>query len=147
MSKFSVGIIIALVVTGLLITATTLGLLSVSQEVSFDGTITTLNVGLFLDQDSTQNCTSLSWGGVYAGESVSKTIYVKNTGDLPLTLSMSITDWNPKSANGPLSMTWNRENYVLDPEEVIDVALILTISENVEQLSTFGYNMLIIGTG
>jgi len=80
-------------------------LLSVTDEVVFEGTITTLNVELFSDQQCTQNCTSISWGGVYAGESTSKNIYVKNTGDETITLSMSITDWVPEAADGTKKTT------------------------------------------
>ena len=128
-----------------MLTVTTIGLLTVTEEVAFEGTITTLNVELFLDQQGTQNCDSMSWGGIYAGESASKTIYVKNTGDATITLSMSITDWIPESADGPISMTWNRENYTLDPEETIQATLTLTISENTAGISNFGYKMLITG--
>ena len=139
------SIITALVATGVLLTATSIGLLSVTEEVAFEGTITTLNVGLFLDQQCTQNCESMSWGGIYAGESASKTIYVKNTGDATITLSMTMTDWIPESADGPISMTWNRENYTLEPQETIQAALTLTISENANNISNFGYKMLITG--
>ena len=128
-----------------MLTATSIGLLSVTDEVVFEGTITTLNVGLFSDQQCTQNCDSMSWGGIYAGESASKNIYVKNTGDANITLSMSITDWIPESADGPISMTWNREDYTLDPEETIHATLTLTISENTDGISNFGYKMLITG--
>ena len=87
LNKVSLSVLTAVVATGLLLTATTIGLLSVTEEVAFEGTITTLNVGLFLDQtcNPNQTCTSMSWGGIYAGESDSKTIFVKNTGDAPIT--------------------------------------------------------------
>jgi archaellum component FlaG (FlaF/FlaG flagellin family) len=140
------GVIIALVGTGALLVAATVGLLSVSQEVDFEGTITSINVGLFLDQQTTVNCTSMSWGGVYAGESASKSIYVKNTGNAALTLSMRIIDWIPESADGPVSMSWNRENYILDPGEVVEARLTLSISENADGISNFGYKMLVTGT-
>jgi archaellum component FlaG (FlaF/FlaG flagellin family) len=140
------GVIIALVGTGALLVAATVGLLSVSQEVDFEGTITSVNVGLFLDQQATVNCTSMSWGGVYAGESASKSIYVKNTGNAALTLSMRIIDWIPESADGPVSMSWNRENYILDPGEVVEARLTLSISENADGISNFGYKMLVTGT-
>ena len=143
--QISLSIIIAIIATGILLTATTIGLLSVTEEVSFEGTITTLNVGLFLDQQCTQNCDSMSWGGIYIGESASKTIYVKNTGDATVELSMSMTNWIPESANGPISMIWNRENYILDPNETIQATLTLTISENTIDISNFGYKMLITG--
>ena len=58
---------------------------------------------------------------------------------------MSITDWIPESANGPISMTWNRENYTLDPEEIVQASLTLTILENAAGISNFGYKMLITG--
>lgn len=140
------GIVVALVTTSLLLTATTVGLLSVTQEVPFEGTITTLNVGVFLDQECTQNLTSISWGGIYVGESETKKIYVKNTGNAILELSMSITEWEPEFSNGPISMSWNKENYLLEPEEIIEATLTLTILENTEGISDFGYKMLITGT-
>jgi len=137
--------IIVLASTGLILVAVTAGLLSVTQEVDFQGTITTINVEVFLDQQCTQPCTTMSWGGVYAGESSSKTIYVKNTGNIPLTLSMSITDWVPASADGPVSMTWNRENYSLDPQEAVSATLTLTVSEDTGGITNFSYKMLLTG--
>jgi hypothetical protein len=143
----SAGLVVALTLTGVILTATTVGLLSVSQEVPFEGTINTLNVGVFLDESCTQNCTSMSWGGVFAGDVETKKIYVKNTGNTDLELSMTVTDWEPDNADGPVSMTWNKENYVLNPNEVIEATLTLTISEDAVGISNFGYKMLIIGTG
>jgi len=145
LNKTSLTVITALVATGFLLTTTTIGLLSVTEEVAMEGTITTLNVDLFLDSQGTQNCTAMSWGGVYAGESSSKTMYVKNTGDVPVTLSMIITNWNPDSADDHISMTWNRENTTLDPEEIIQATLTLTISEDSNGISNFSYKMLITG--
>jgi hypothetical protein len=142
----SITIIIALVASGALLTITTLGLLSTTQEVPFEGTITTLNVNVYLDQECTQNCTSMSWGGVYAGESQTQKIYIKNTGNTPIELSMTITDWNPTTANGPISMAWNKENYILEQEEIVEATLTLTISENINDITDFGYKMLITGT-
>lgn len=144
--KLSTAVVVAIIATGILLTATTIGLLSTTQEVPFEGTITTLNVGVFLDPDCAQNCTSMSWGGVYAGDTENKKIYVKNTGNAPIELSMTISDWEPESANGPISMTWNKENYVLEPEQVIEATLTLTILENTDGISDFGYKMLITGT-
>lgn len=144
--NISTSIVAALIATGVLLTATTVGLLSITQEVPFKGTITTLNVGVFLDQECTQNCTSMSWGGVYAGESETKKVYIQNTGDVPLELSMSITDWQPESANGPISMSWNKENTTLEPQEIVQATLTLTILENATGITDFGYKMLITGT-
>jgi len=143
--KVSLSVLLAVVATGFLLTTTTIGLLSVSEEVAFEGTITTLDVDLFSDQQCTQNCSAISWGGVYAGESSSEIIYVKNTGDAPITLSMSITNWIPETANSSISMTWNKENTTLDPEETVQATLTLTISENVNDISNFDYKMLITG--
>ena len=144
-NKLALGIIVALAGTGLFLVAITTGLLSFTKEIPFEGTITTLNVEAYTDQQCTQACTSMSWGGVYAGESSQKTIYVKNTGNIPLTLSMSISDWIPQSANGPVSMTWNRENHSLDPQEVVSATLTLAISEDTGGISNFSYKMLLTG--
>jgi len=43
------------------------------------GVVLAVNVGVFSDAGCSVNLTSIDWGSVYPGESVSRTIYVKNT--------------------------------------------------------------------
>ena len=110
--KLSVALI-AIIATGLILTMTTVGLLSANQTVQSVGEVTSVNVGVYADSGCTQNLTSINWGTLSPNSSATRTIYVKNTGNTPITLSMTKTNWNPANAEGPITLTWNREGTIL----------------------------------
>ena len=70
--KISTGAIIAIAMVGLILTVTTAGLLSVSQSVSSSGTVTAVNVGVYSDAACTQTLTSIDWGTISPGSSVTQ---------------------------------------------------------------------------
>ena len=148
MRKISTGTIIAIAATGLFLTLLTSGLLLSSQTVPSNGTVlSTVNVGVYNDQACTQNCTSISWGTLAPGNSTIRTVYVKNTGTLPITLSMSVTDWNPPEANGPIALSWNRQDAMLNASQWIDATLTLTILPSIDSsITNFSFNITITGT-
>jgi hypothetical protein len=147
MRKISTGAIIAIVVIGLALTATTAGLLSVSQSVSSSGTVTAINVGVYSNSACTQTLTSIDWGSVSPGGFVIKIIYVKNTGNAQITLSMTTANWSPSGANGPITLTWNRESTTLYPGQSTDATVTLSVSSSVSGITSFSVNVVITGSG
>ncbi|MCW4044355.1 MAG: hypothetical protein NWE94_02410 [Candidatus Bathyarchaeota archaeon] len=132
---------------GLILTVTTAGLLSVSQTVSSTGTVTAVNVGVYSDSQCTQTLTNINWGTISPGNSVTYTIYVKNTGNTPITLSMTKTGWNPANADGPITVTWNKEGTSLSAGQSTAATLTLTVSSGISGITTFSVNIVITGTG
>ena len=149
MRKISTGTIIAIATTGLFLTLLTSGLLLSNQTVPSNGTVvSTVNVGVYNDQACTQNCTSINWGTLVPGSSTIKTVYVKNTGTLPVTLNMATAGWNPSNANGPITLSWNRGGVVLNATQSISATLTLTVSPSIDSsITTFSFNITITGTG
>jgi hypothetical protein len=148
MRKISKGAITAIVVVvGLALTLTTAGLLGVSQTVPSSATITTVNVGVYSDSACTQTLTSIDWGSISPGDSLTRTIYVKNTGTVQITLSMTKTNWNPPSADGPITLTWNREGWTIDAGQSTAATLTLSVSSSISDITTFSVNIVITGTG
>jgi len=146
MRKISMGAIIAVAVTGLFLTMVSAGVLTANQTVLSLGTITAVNVGVYSDSGLTQNLTSIDWGTLAPGNSTTRTIYVKNTGTIPVTLSMTTTSWVPSNANTYLTVTWNRANYVLAAGSSVSAILTLTASANAGNITTFSFNVVISGT-
>ena len=145
--KLSTGALIAIIATAVFLTVTTAGLLSVNQNIPSSGTVTAVNVGVYSNSACTQNLTSINWGTVSPGDSVTRTIYVKNTGNTQVTLSMTKTNWNPASANGPITITWNRESTTLVADQVTTATLTLSVSESVSGITDFSVEIVITGTG
>jgi hypothetical protein len=144
--KLSLGATIAIAVTGLFLTMLTAGALVSSQTVPTGGTITAVNVGVYTNSACTSNCTSIDWGTLSPGGSTTKTIFVKNTGTIPVTLSMATANWSPTNANNYLTLTWNRANYALAAGSSVSATLTLTASGSAGSITNFSFDIVITGT-
>ena len=145
--KTAIGFAIAAIaIAGLFLTIATSGLIVSSQTVQNSGVVASANVGLYSDYSCTQSVSSISWGTVSPGNSITRTVYVKNIGNVPLTVSMTKTNWSPTSANGPVTLTWDRENSVLTANQVVAATLTLGISSNAIGITTFSFDIVITGT-
>jgi archaellin len=150
--KISIVTVISIVVLGMVLTYATAGFVSISEAIpstnralASSGSIRTLNVGVYSDYACSQSLGSINWGDLLPGESVNRTIYVKNTGSGGISLSMSTTGWSPAEANGPLTLVWNREATKLNAGEVVAATLTLHVSESITNIATFSVQILISG--
>ena len=142
--KLSTGAIIAIAATSIFLTLVTAGIIN-TQTIPSDGTVTTVNVGVYSDDQCTQNCTSISWGTIYPNDSINRTIYVKNTGTVPITLSMSAGSWDPTDADDYLTLDWDQEGRELIVGESISANLTLTVASDTDDLTNFNFNIVITG--
>jgi hypothetical protein len=145
--KNLIAALIILAVSGLSLTVATSAVLS-TQNVPINGTVSAVNVGVYTDSACTINCTSITAGTITPGTSKTFTVYVKNTGNVPVTLSMETSGWSPSSANGPITLTWNRGNYNLAAGATVSATLTLTVSSSIStSITSFSFNVAITGTG
>ena len=151
--KISAVSLIVFTAMGLVLTYTTAGLISfqnvnstVNRQLPSSGNIAAINVGLYMNSACTQKLESIEWGDIAPGESVEKTIYLKNTGTTEIELSMTTNNWNPSIANGPITITWNKEGILLEPGETTSATLTLETLEDIAGITTFSVSILIIGT-
>lgn len=138
--------ITVLALTAIFLTVTTLAALNASQNVSYSGSISAVNVGVYSDSACTQNCTSLNVGTVSPGSTVTQVVYVKNTGNVPETITMTVGPWSPTGAGSYLTLTWNRQSTVLNAGQSIDATLTLTVASNTGSLTSFSCSVTITGT-
>jgi hypothetical protein len=129
-----------------ILTMTTTGLLSVNQTISSTGSVTAINVGVYSDSACTNELTTLDWGTISPGNSETITIYLKNTGNARITLTMTTTDWTPVNADGPIELIWDKENANLDPDQETAATLTLSVSESIDGITNFSFNVVITGT-
>ena len=144
--KFSTLAVATIAIVGILLTMTTLAALSASQNIPLNGTITAVNVGVYSDSACTVPCTALNVGTVNPGGTATQTVYIKNTGTVPETLSMTATNWTPTNATSYLTLSWDRQNYVLNAGLSVQATLTLTVASNTGSLTTFSCTVTITGT-
>ena len=140
--------VVAACLVGMLVgSAVTLAVLNVQRAIPSSGLVVAINVGVYSDAACTLNLTSIDWGSVYPGGSVSHTVYVKNIGNVPMTLSMAATGWNPAGAAGQINVTWDKENVVLNSGQSSSATITLSVSPSISGVTSFSMSIVITGSG
>ena len=117
-----------------------------NKKINASGSIThSANLGVYSDSACTLPLTTADWGDIYPGTKAMHTIYVKNTGSISLALSITLSNWSPTSANGPLTITWNKEGANLPPGQSTPVTLTLRVLSSVD-IKNFSVQINIAGT-
>jgi hypothetical protein len=155
---------VALVLVAIALAVATSGLLVYQQQVPSSGNIVgnstpkpntntggnivgSVNIGIYSDVAATVPCSGVDWGTLSRGNVITKTIYVKNTGNVTENISLSASAWSPSTASSALFLTWDKEGYTLPAGYVVPVTLTLTVAEDTGSLSSFSFNIVVSGSG
>ena len=120
------------------------GLLIPKQSDTLTGSIQTNNLEIYTNPDCTNNCTALNFGALKPGQVTTQTIYLKNTENTSIILSMNTSQWNPAEAENWLVLSWNREGNIIKSKEVISATFTLDVNAKVEGFSNFNFNIAIL---
>jgi len=134
----SIAVFSAAVVTGILTTSRTVG---------SSGTVKAINVEVYWDLGCTQVVDQIDWGILEPSDTPTKTVYVKNTGNAALTLSMTYSGWDPPEAGSYITLSWDKESSTVDPDGVTGAILTLSVSGSISDITTFTFDITIEGTG
>jgi hypothetical protein len=109
--------------------------------------VKSVGVGVFWDNSCTSNVTFIDWGLLEPGATVNVTVYIQNKGNVPVVLNMITDNWDPDSASDYITLTWNREGYILNTKTpVVEAVLTLSILSNVSEVTSFSFDIIITGT-
>lgn len=108
--------------------------------------IQTEGVTAYTDASATTVLSEMAWGSITPGGSNSITIYIKNEGTTPLTLSGDVINWNPTNAPDYISIKWDYNGQTIAPNQVIQLTITLTVSPNISGISNFNFELTINGT-
>jgi hypothetical protein len=107
---------------------------------------TSAEIGVYSNPQCTTPLTSLSWGTLEPGGSQTRDCYIKNEGDTALTLSLETSNWNPTEAASHLTLNWNYNENPVDPDAVVHVTFTLSVSPNIQGITSFSFDINIVGT-
>lgn len=91
------------------------------------------------------NVNRLNWGVLHPGDSVSKTVYVKNVDNVTLRFTVFVSGWVPEEAEDYMIFSYRMDSELLEPDEVSAVVLNLRVASNV-RFSDFGFNITVQGS-
>jgi hypothetical protein len=68
------------------------------------------------------------------------TLYIRNEGTTPVTLTKSLANWNPTNLAAYLALNWNYSNQAIVPATNVVVTLSLTVASNTPATNSFGFD-------
>jgi hypothetical protein len=105
-----------------------------------------IEIDVYSDSACTQVITSVIWGEIEGGNSVSQTIYVKNSGDDSVTLILSTENWNSVDASNYLQFSWDYDGSTISSSEVREIVMTLSVDPSVSGVDTFTFDIVITGS-
>ena len=145
MQRSQTLVIFVLVASALV--ASTFALFTIQKNIPGTGSIKGLGLGIYWDQQCQNPTSSIDFGVLEPGSQKDYTLYLRNEGNTDLTLNMVAENWDPTEATDYMSLTWNREGLEVSPDQVISFGLTLSVSANIQDISSFSLDITISGTG
>jgi hypothetical protein len=106
-----------------------------------------VTIEVYHEAECINEVSSIDWGDIEAGSSKNVTVYIKNLGDSSVTLYLSTQNWSPPEAQNYMSVDWDYDGSPLNPEAVLPVSIILTVSEEITDITTFSLEIIITCEG
>jgi len=105
-----------------------------------------IEIDVYANPACTQKCSNVVWGSIEVGSSVEQIIYVKNNGDNSVLLMLTTENWDPIEANGPIQLLWDYDGDAINPGDILEVTLTLTVGPSITGIENFNFDIIIIGS-
>jgi len=110
----------------------------------------TVRVGVYAYSNCTAPVTEIDWGTLSPGDVGTRTVYVRNEGDTPVSLTLSTANWNPSQAPQYISLRWNYTGQLIPVSRVTCVAFSLLVSSTLTRdkgITDFSFEIVITAEG
>jgi hypothetical protein len=133
----------AIYISTLILLGAITGILDPSKNIVKANTINGIGAGIYWNQACTDTPTSFNWGNIHAGSNKTLTIYVRNENNLPVSLSLSTSNWTPSNLADYMSLAWNYSGQILKISEVVPLQITLTINPTINGITDFSFTTTI----
>jgi len=142
----TIPVVAGILVAFVLLNGTVMGTLLGQVTLPNLGTVKAMGVGVYWDSGCSNTVTSVNWGTVAPGSTNDVTVFIKNEGNAAETLSSTAENWNPSTASAYMSLSWDYAGQVIVVDGVIEVTLSLSVSSAIEGITSFSFDIVIVGS-
>lgn len=109
-------------------------------------TVGVVEVAVYSDSGGFNPLVTLEWGLVTKGTNETFTVYVRNEGNVNVTISFSSFNYSPDGAQNFIDLYWNYNDLPLTPDEIRPVTFMLSLASSTPYVEV-DFDMTIDGTG
>jgi hypothetical protein len=105
-----------------------------------------IEIDVYSDVGCMSRLTEVEWGSIEVGDSVERVIYVRNSGDAEVFLSLLTDNWSPATSSDHMTVSWDYDGSTLRSGEVLEVVLSLDVEASIPVLGEFSFEIIIVGS-
>lgn len=94
------------------------------------GTIKTVGVEAYWDPSCENKTETIDWNTMWPGTTKNVTLYIRNVSNVKTTLHLNASNIIPANISEYINLSWNYDGTPLNPNEVIQVKLFLSTSDD-----------------
>lgn len=117
------------------------------KTVSNVGSVKAIGVGVYWDENCTSEVSFIDWGMLEPGSGENVTVYIRNEGNSVASLSMDTSNWIPSNASDYITLSWDYGGVSISPGEVVQVTFTLSVSASIEGVTSFSFDIVVMGSG
>ena len=133
-TSYKTVLLVAIVATASIVGTTLVStmLSSPDSDVHVPGlaTIKTLKVEIYWDANGVNKRETMNWGEIEPWTSTNTIAYIKSASNFVVTLTFSLTDWNPVEISDYLTISWDYNGTLIEPGEIIPVTMTVSASSS-----------------
>jgi hypothetical protein len=118
----------------------------VQYRVANVSAIKSLGLSVFWDQNKVNPVTTIDWGILDPDSSKTFIVYVESTSNVPLTAFVYAEKWQPLNAADFISFEASPNNFILEPGQVVQVALTLKVAYDIQGITAFSFDIMFNGS-
>ncbi len=141
------GILVSMLMAATLISISTLTIVGLelvypSIIIGSGGTVNLpIGVGFYWNSNCTIPVWFVDWGDIEPGSIRNVTFFVRNEGSQSLRLNITAENWSPIEAASYMTFSMNYMDSAINPQEIIQITLSLTTSSQIEQITSFRFDI------
>ena len=105
-----------------------------------------IEIDVYSDGACTNVLSNVEWGEIEAGGESNVDVYVKNNGDTSVIISLVTENWSDSMAAANLEVSWDYNGGLIQSGEVRRVTFTLSVDPDCPELSSFGFDLIVIGS-
>jgi hypothetical protein len=105
-----------------------------------------IEIDVFIDEACINPLSSFEWGEIEPGKESTKTIYLRNSGDVDVKLNLIGENWTPDESKDYMSLSWDYDGSEILSGEIREINVELSVSSDCPALDNFGFDLIIIGS-
>ena len=105
-----------------------------------------IDIAVYSNPECTLETSRIEWGTIEIGNSIQRTVYIKNQGETPVLLNFITENWEPSDLPEHIELIWDYEGTSLEAGASTEITLTLTVKTSIRNIGGFNFDIVFVGS-